>query len=107
MFWPNENQFFEGTVTQLATHNQTKKPIQFVMYDDGDHDWIDFTKWDFYLPEIDGIRKGDKKKNEVDNGSFDTGERVEVYWSDDDEFYSGRIMKKKKNGIALSLFYMH
>ena len=98
VFWPNENQFFEGTVTQLATHNQTKRPIQFVMYDDGDHDWIDFTKWDFYLPEIDGTRRGDKKKNDVDNGSFDTGERVEVYWSGDDEFYSGRITKKKKNG---------
>ncbi|GAX13884.1 hypothetical protein FisN_5Lh220 [Fistulifera solaris] len=48
VFWGGENAYFEGTVTR---ERRNYKRRYFIEYDDGDREWIDFTKHKFYLVE--------------------------------------------------------
>ncbi len=48
VFWDGENAYFEGTVTRERRNHKRR---YFIEYDDGDREWIDFTKHKFYLVE--------------------------------------------------------
>jgi hypothetical protein len=78
VYWSDEEEYYDGQVTRKRKKNKQL----FVEYDDGDTGWVDF--------DLDLIRQSEPPKP-----TFGVGSRIAVYWSDDEEFYSGQVSKRK------------
>jgi hypothetical protein len=62
VFWDGENAYFEGTVTRERRNHKRR---HFIEYDDGDQEWIDFTKHKFYLQDQNLSKRNPKSSGEM------------------------------------------
>lgn len=101
VYWSGEQKFYEGTVTN---RREAKKPF-YIEYDDGDKEWIDFSKHVFKLLNKSPPNSDKPKKSPTQNQGFESnpadvakvtiGTRVAVWWPEDRKYYNGVVTRKQ------------